>query len=209
MEYCPTDYTNFCAITTYYKSSKGKDSRNFSVLYNNLFDSHRQDELRVLEFCHAESDGSPEPYGASLRAWGVFLQNSEIIGISTNANSAQFSDDKIKIFECNEVSIERIVELFNEHSELDENFDLIIDSNETSFAKKVIFFHTVLEKLTVNGFHVIEGLSFDELPTIELQMSDWRDRYPNCEYFLERVENPLTNTPDSLIIIIQKLGNNQ
>lgn len=207
MEYCPTDYTNFCAITTYYKSSKGKDARNFSVLYNNLLDAHRKDELRVLEFCHRSDEGAPEPYGASLRAWGVYLQNSEIIGLSTNANSADFSDDKIKVFECDEVSIDRLVRLFNDHPELDENFDLIVDSNETSFEKKVIFFQTVLEKLTVNGFHVIEGLSVNEMPFIETQLSDWRDRYPNCEYFFERVENPLVDNSESLIVIIQKLSN--
>ena len=205
MEYCPTDYTNFCAVSTYYKSSKGKDARNYSVIYNNLFDPHRSGELRVLEFCHADVEGAPEPYGASLKAWGVYLQNSEIVGLSTK--SSEFEDDRIKILECDEVSIERLVKLFNEHPELDENFDLIVDSSENSFDKKVIFFQTVLERLTVNGFHMIEGLSIDDTPRIELQMSDWRDRHPNCEYFLERVDNPLAGGLETLIIIIQKTGN--
>ena len=50
MEYSPTDYTNLCAITTYYKSNKGKDVNNYSPLYNNILEAYRQHEIRILEF---------------------------------------------------------------------------------------------------------------------------------------------------------------
>jgi hypothetical protein len=200
MEYSPADYTNFCAITSYFKSNKSKDVRNYSSLYNSMFNDHRQSEVRVLEF-ESSKESENIKIGGSLQAWSVFLSNSEVVGLYDNKD-VLFNNEKIKSFYCENLSQECLNKLWEE---LDDNFDLIIDSNDTCFNDKVLFFQRSLSHLTLNGFFIIENLREEDAEDINRQLSDWKDRYPNCEYFYEIVENPINKTFNP-VIIVQKLS---
>jgi hypothetical protein len=50
----------------------------------------------------------------------------------------------------------------------------------------------------------MENLKLDDMNEIHLQISDWKEYFPGCEYFLEVVENPLKDSKSPLLII-QKL----
>jgi len=123
MEYCPTDYTNLCAITTYYKSNKGKDANNYSPLYNNILDSYRQHEIRVLEFDTSVESENVKP-GGSLQTWSLFLEKATVIGLYQD-EKAKYEDEKVKSFVCESITEEDIIKLW-ETPELEADFDIII-----------------------------------------------------------------------------------
>jgi len=202
MEYCPTDYTNLCAITTYYKSNKGKDANNYSPLYNNILDSYRQHEIRVLEFDTSVESENVKP-GGSLQTWSLFLEKATVIGLYQD-EKAKYEDEKVKSFVCESITEADIIKLW-ETPELEADFDIIIDSGIENFKDKAIFFKRALPKLNLQGFYFMENLKIDDMNSIELQISDWKEYFPGCEYFLEVIENPLNETK-TVLLIIQKLS---
>ena len=201
MEYCPTDYTNLCAITTYYKSNKGKDNCNYSTLYNSLLNDFRQSEMRLLEFDTSVESENIKP-GGSLQAWSLFLEKCEIIGLYKDKD-ALYQSDRAMSFVCEEVTNEGIDRVFSD-PEFENRFDIIVDSGIEDFKEKAFFFKKALHKLNVQGFYFMENLKMDDINTIELQISDWKEYFPGCEYFFEVVENPL-NGKKSPVLIVQKL----
>ena len=109
MEYSPTDYTNLCAIATYYKSNKGKDVNNYSTLYNNLLNDYRQDEIRVLEFDTSIESENVKP-GGSLQSWSLFLEKATIFGVYQDEKS-KYDDEKVKSFVCENITESDIMKL--------------------------------------------------------------------------------------------------
>jgi hypothetical protein len=201
MEYSPTDYTNLCAITTYYKSNKGKDVNNYSPLYNNILNNYREHQIRVLEFDTSVESENVKP-GASLQSWSLFLEKATVFGLYQDEKS-KFENDKIKSFVCENITEADVMKLW-EIPEFEEDFDIIIDSGIENFKEKALFFKRALPKLNIQGFYFMENLKLDDMNEIHLQISDWKEYFPGCEYFLEVVENPLKDSKSPLLII-QKL----
>jgi len=202
MEYCASDYTNLCAIATYYKSNKGKDNANYSCLYNNMLDAYRKHDIRLLEFDISEESENMKP-GGSLQAWSLFLEKSEIVGLYRN-ESAKFENEKIKSYVCEEITEECLNKVFS-NPEFEERFDIIVDSGIESFKEKCFFFKKALKMLNPQGFYFMENLKKEEINAIQLQISDWKEYFPNCEYFFEVMENPL-NKRETPLVIVQKLS---
>jgi hypothetical protein len=200
MEYDPNVFTNLCVVAGYFKSNKSKDNCNFSSLYNNMFDPYRQEELRVLEF---ESSNPTEHtvVGGSLQTWATYLSKSEIIGLFDNSEvDVTVSNERIRTFVCKDFD-----ETFAK-DEFQEAFDVIVDSTDHSFDEKIDFFQRcVNHHLVPQGFFFIEGLKEEDGEQISRQISDWKSRYPNCEFFYEVVHNPMNRTYHPLIII-QKMS---
>jgi hypothetical protein len=199
MEYDPNVFTNLCVVSGYFKSNKSKDNCNFSSLYNNLFDPYRQEELRVLEFVSSHATETTV-VGGSLQTWATYFSKAEVIGLVDDPEvEIIVSNDRVKTFVCKDFE-----ETFAK-DEFQDLFDVVIDSTDHPFDEKIDFFQRCFDHLVPQGFFFIEELKEEDGEKISRQISDWKSRYPNCEFFYEVVHNPMKHT-DHPLIIVQKMS---
>lgn len=198
MEYSPAAYTNFCVISEYFKTNKSKKNCNYSSLYNSIFNDYREESMRIIEF-DVSTETDTIVAGGSLQAWSVFLPNSEIIGIYQD-QSMMYQNDKIESFLCEKVDKESI-QTFWSDPVLEEEFDVIIESGLVNLDDKITFMQNSLHKVKSQGFYFMENLDVEDSDKMCVYISDWRTRFPDCEYFYEIVENGERKSP---ILMIQK-----
>lgn len=200
VNYCPTDNTNMCALCEYFNSNKKKSNCNFSSLYNSLFEEHRLSKLRLIEFDTSDKTDSVD-VGGSLKVWEKFFINSEIFGVYKNKD-VMFSSDKIKSFHCENITEECIDELW-QNQELDNNFDIMIDSGcITNIFEKVAFLNFSFHKLNHKGFYIMEILDRNNLEVVMNELRLLQEACPNHIYFIELVKN--LSDEEHIVFIIQK-----
>ena len=199
VNYCPTDNTNMCALCEYFNSNKKKSNCNFSSLYNSLFEEHRSSKLRLLEFDTSEKTDNVD-VGGSLKVWEKFFQNAEIVGVYQNKD-VMFSSDTIKSFHCENITEECIDELW-QNQELNNNFDIMIDSGITDIYEKVAFLNFSFHKLNDRGYYIMEILQRDHLECVSNELRLLQNTCPNNIYMIELVKN--LSGEEHIIFIIQK-----
>jgi hypothetical protein len=115
--------TDLCFIMEKYGSDKVPSLRhNYTKLYHNLFNSMRDQPLRVFEL----GIGTVDPKlvsnmscyngykpGASLRGWKEYFPNSQIYGADIDTNIL-FEEDRIETFFCDQTKPEVIKALWSQ-----------------------------------------------------------------------------------------------
>lgn len=198
MEYSPSQFTNLCVVAGYYKSLKSKDNRNYSSLYNNIFNDYRQEEMRLIEFDVSNSSEKVK-VGGSLEMWSTFLTNTEVYGIYEDVEKMYYTE-KIKSIVCGNMTDKGIQEFWL-NPELQENFDVIIDGNEKKIDEKILFFKNSIHKVVPHGFYFMENIRGEDGEKMCREISCWTEQYPELSFFYEVVENPLQKTYNPILIV--------
>jgi hypothetical protein len=94
--------------------------------------------------------------GASLRGWADFFPNSSIFWADIDRNIL-FDTERIKTFYCNQLDKWDIFNLWS-NSELNENFDIIIEDGLHTPEANITFFENSIHKLNPGGFYIIEDV---------------------------------------------------
>ncbi len=206
--------TPLCSIMTRFGSDKGNNyplGHNYTKYYYQLFKDIRNEKLRVFELGLGTNNvnlpsnmGAHGIPGASLRGWKDFFPNSLIYGADIDKNIL-FEEERIKTFFCDQRSPEIIGDMWNNNSELTDNFDIILDDGLHTFTANMIFFENSIHKLNVGGVFIIEDILRAELSLFENKLSEFKNKYPNLRFRLYVI--PHENTNDNTVLIAQKISN--
>ncbi len=206
----PSDtITDLCRIIQKHNSDKGGEGyvrHQYTKYYYNLFNSVKNDTLRIFEMGVGTYNNTPYNMGpncnpgASLKAWSEFFPNSKIYGADIDS-TILFETNRIKTFYCNQLDKISVSSLWG-FEDLQEEFDIIIDDGCHEIDANVIFFENSIHKLKKNGFYIIE----DTLPEYETywitKLNEWKQTF-NLNTNYVKIDNPLF-PPFDVLIVIQK-----
>jgi hypothetical protein len=205
-------YTSLCEIMGRNKSDKGSiniDSswHNYTTFYHSIFKDLCNKKLRIFELglgtnninlpSNMGANGRP---GASLYGWSEFFPNSEIFGADIDTDIL-FNTDKIKTFYCDQTNSVTIKQLWNE-SDLQDNFDIIIDDGLHTFDANVCFFENSIHKLKQNGYYIIEDILHNEQHLFISKIKEWEQQYNDCLFTLLTI--PSVNRHDNTLLVVFK-----
>lgn len=205
--------TPLCEIMGKNKSDKGdiditNSWHNYTTFYYSIFNPLRYNNLRIFELglgtnnvnipSNMGKNGTP---GASLYGWRDFFPNSDIFGADIDTNIL-FNTNKIKTFYCDQRNPEIIKKMWDE-SELQEQFDIIIDDGLHKFDANVCFFENSIHKLKQNGFFIIEDILLKEEKLFEDKIKEWEDIY--IGYLFTLIKIPSSRNPfDNNLLVVFK-----
>ncbi len=205
--------TPLCEIMGRHGSDKGSINiqsswHNYTTFYYSIFKYLRYNQLRVFELglgtnnenlpSNMGANGRP---GASLFGWSEFFFNSHIFGADIDTDIL-FNTDKIKTFYCDQTNPETIKKMWNE-SDLQENFDIIIEDGLHTFHANVCFFENSIHKLKQNGYFIIEDILLGEECLFENKIKEWETQYKDCSFTLLKIPSS-TNPHDNTLLVVVK-----
>jgi hypothetical protein len=206
--------TPLCEIIGRNKSDKGhlnitNNLHNYTTFYYSIFKNIQKEKLRIFELGlgtnninlvgNMGADGIP---GASLYAWAEFFENSEIFGADID-NDILFNTNKIKTFYCDQTNSESIKNMWNE-SDLNDNFDIIIEDGLHTFNANVCFFENSIHKLKSNGYFIIEDIKNDEKNLFYNKIEEWKNKYSNLLFDLLCIPSEINFSDNNLLVIYKK-----
>ena len=208
-----TNPTDLCFMMSYYGSDKGNPQgnghHNYTLVYDPLFRSVRQDPIRVFELglgtnnlnfpSNMGADGRP---GASLRGWRQFFTNAQIFGADIDAGIL-FEEDRIKTYQCDQNSTDSISRLWS-NPDLAGGFDIIIEDGLHIFESNVSFFENSYHKLNVGGVFVIEDIQSYTFQNWAQKIPEWKARYPNLVFRMYQIPNE-KNKFDNNMLLVKRL----
>jgi SAM-dependent methyltransferase len=195
------------------KSDKGSVDinnswHNYTTFYYSIFNEISEKPLRVFELglgTNNESlpsnmgrDGRP---GASLYGWQEFFPNAQIFGADIDKDIL-FSSDRIKTFYCDQTSPEAIKSMWDE-TELQSNFDIIIDDGLHTFDANVCFFENSIHKLNPGGYFIIEDILRNEEHLFVNKIKEWENTYGDCTFNMINIPS-FHNTVDNTLVVVYK-----
>lgn len=92
--------------------------------------------------------------GASQRAWSEWLPEANIVGADIDPDTL-FTEGNIRTFQVDQTNPESIKNMW---SQLDEQFDVIIDDGLHEFEANHIFLMNSHHKLKEGGFYIVEDI---------------------------------------------------
>lgn len=209
----PTVPTRLCEIMGRNKSDKGHINintsyHNYTTFYYSIFKNINENPLRIFELglgtnnvnilSNMGRNGRP---GASLYGWAEFFPNSKIFGADIDAN-VLFNTDKIKTFFCDQTNPKIIKNMWNK-SELQENFDIIIEDGLHTFDANVCFFENSIHKLNPNGYYIVEDISNNDWNLFIRKMNVWKTQHTNCLFKLLKIPSVINNN-DNILLVVYK-----
>jgi len=201
--------TILCVIMRNNWSDKGHPNQdmawhNYTILYTELLRNFKP--KRIFEMglgsnnpnipSNMGPNGKP---GASLYGWSEYFPEAKVYGADIDYECL-FSTEKIKTFYCDQINRISIQKLWNQY-ELLEGFDLIIDDGLHSLESGIIFFENSIHKLNIGGYYCIEDIRTDDLAFWELQIVQWKAKYPNLKISSFGIINKLNKNDNNMIII--------
>ena len=203
--------TPLCEIMGRNKSDKGSIDintswHNYTTFYYSVFKDICKNKLRVFELglgtnnVNVPSNMGPNGRpGASLFGWAEFFTNSEIFGADIDA-SILFNTDKIKTYYCDQTNPEIIKKMWSE-SNLQDNFDIIIEDGLHTFTANVCFFENSIHKLKPNGYFIIEDiLHYEEILFIN-KIKEWEQQYNSLVFTLFKIPSSCNKYDNTLLIV--------
>ena len=205
--------TPLCEIMGINKSDKGcinidTSWHNYTTFYYSIFKDLRDKKLRIFELglgtnnitipSNMGSNGRP---GASLYGWQEFFYNSEIFGADIDTDIL-FNTDKIKTFYCDQTNPSIIQNMWNE-SNLEENFDIIIEDGLHTFNANVCFFENSIHKLKLNGYFIIEDILNNEEHLFINKIKEWELQYKNCLFILLKIPSIINHCDNTLLVVFK------
>jgi len=216
IDYEPFVKTELCELMGFFGSDKGHENietspHNYTTLYYRLFQNIRTNKLRIFELglgtnntdvlSNMGVNGKP---GASMRGWRSFFPNADVYGADIDKRIL-FEEDRIKTYFCDQTNPTIIKDMYENNSELHENFDIIIEDGWHTFPAQVTFFENSIHKLKKNGFYIIEDVHIQLLEeNYPLQIAKWRKENPDLLFWICQLPSKLGAKANNLIIIQKK-----
>ncbi len=203
--------TELCEIMGRHKSDKGHkyithSKHNYTTYYFSVFNKIRQDELKIFELglgtdnitipSNMGANGRP---GASLYGWAEFFPNSKIFGADID-KEILFNTDRIKTFYCDQTNAETIKDMWS-LSDLNGKFDIILEDGLHTFDANVCFFENSIDKLSENGYFIIEDVKNSEMHLFEDKIKEWRRMFDYLNFDILKIPS-LTNIKDNNLIVV-------
>ena len=207
--------TELCGILKYHCTDKAacdeNKDHNYSRLYSRLFHDLRYHPIRYFEvgigtinpqirsnMAHMVDQINYKP-GASLRGFKEFFPEGEIYGADFD-KTILFQEDRIHTFYVDQTDPESIKDLW---TQIDGEFDIMIDDALHTFEANKTFFLNSVHKLSKNGIYIIEDVTTDALVKWETEAPIMQTYYPYLHFCT--VHLPLeTNTESNCLIVIQR-----
>ena len=181
---------------------------NYTTFYYSIFKDLRDKKLRIFELGLGTNNitipsnmGSIGRPGASLYGWQEFFYNSEIFGADIDTDIL-FNTDKIKTFYCDQTNPSIIQNMWNE-SNLEENFDIIIEDGLHTFNANVCFFENSIHKLKLNGYFIIEDILNNEEHLFINKIKEWELQYKNCLFILLKIPSIINHCDNTLLVVFK------
>jgi SAM-dependent methyltransferase len=205
-------YTPLCEIMGNCGSDKGNVNistswHNYTTFYYSIFKNLSENKLRLFELglgtnnvTMASNMGQNGTPGASIYGWSLFFPNAEVFGADIDT-AILFNTDRIKTFYCDQTNPEIIKNMWNE-SDLQENFDIIIEDGLHTFEANVCFFENSIHKLNPNGYYIIEDIVTNDEHKIIAKIKEWENQYTDCTFTYLKI--PASNICDNNLVVIKK-----
>ena len=211
-----TTATPLCEIMGRNNSDKGSIDiqsswHNYTTFYYSIFKDLQQEPLRIFELGLGTNNpnvpsnmgihGRP---GASLYGWKEFFVHSNIFGADIDSNIL-FSSDRINTYYCDQTNPDIIHAMWNDHPELRDNFDIIIEDGLHTYAANVCFFENSIHKLKSNGYYIIEDIDLNSAKLFNNgKIQEWEQRFPECQFDLIRIPSQRNMWDNTLLVIHKK-----
>ena len=209
--YDPVTPNELCNIMGLSGSDKGSSNNNgwhnYTTYYYKLFSPIRNEPLHIFELglgtnntalpSNMGANGVP---GASLRGWKQFFPNAQIFGADIDRNIL-FSEERIKTFYCDQMSPKEIASMWS-HSDLSEQFDIIIEDGLHTFDANVCFFENSIHKLKKGGVYIIEDVKIHNIQMYLQKINIWKQMYPHLLFNTVIIPHK-KNSHDNVLIAIK------
>lgn len=208
--------TDLCRIMGSNRSDKGHEDivnckHNYTVVYNELFKSRRDEPLRVFELGIgtnyldvASSMGPTGRPGASLFGWREYFPLAQVFGADIDRRIL-FENDRIRTFYCDQTNPSSIAEMWSTES-LAEPFDIIVEDGLHLFEANVCFFENSIHKLRENGFYIIEDIRSCDLEKFQRKVLEWQVRFPDLTFSLQVLPSRCNFIDNTLLIVHRALS---
>ena len=207
--------TELCKIMEKYGSDKGSNDiincwHNYTTFYYSIFNKIKDNKLRIFELGLGTNNiNIPSNMGingkpcASLYGWKDFFPSSLIFGADIDKDIL-IDEDRIKTYYCDQTNPEIIKEMWA-NSELEDNFDIIIEDGLHEFNANVCFFENSIHKLKSDGFYIIEDIKMNELYLFLNKINnEWKNKYPECIFNLLKIPSIINTIDNNLLFIYKK-----
>lgn len=179
---------------------------NYTTFYYSIFKDLQMKELRIFELGLGTNNvnlpsnmGAHGRPGASLYGWAEFFPNSYIFGADIDRDIL-FNTDKIKTFYCDQTNPEIIKTMWSE-SDLQENFNIIIEDGLHTFNANVCFFENSIHKLKPNGYFIIEDIINSQEHLFINKIKEWETKYTNCLFTLVKLPSSCNSYDNNLLVV--------
>jgi hypothetical protein len=177
---------------------------NFADIYTLLFDSRRQEILKVFEMGIGTNDlslpsnmGSYGPSGASLRIWRDYFPNALIVGADID-KSILFQEERIQTYYVDQLDTNSIVKLWQLIGG-GGDFDIIIDDGLHTVEAALNLFACSIDFLKISGTYIIEDVTEQRLSGL---MAYFHTKPFKTALFSSRRAN--YKVGDNMLLVIQK-----
>ena len=207
--------TPLCEIMTRNRSDKGNTDLNYAwhhytMFYYELFKNIKNKKLRIFELGMGTTDTSIDSNmgpngrpGASLFGWAEFFPNAEIFGADID-KKILFDTDRIKTYYCDQTDSDCVKNMWL-HSDLNENFDIIIDDGLHRYFSNKCFFENSIHKLKEDGYYIIEDINNTrDLPQLLEIVNEWKKIYTNFTFELIKFPSHWNNYDNNIMLIKRK-----
>jgi hypothetical protein len=159
-------------IANHYATDKRESDHNYTVHYQDYFESLRFEKLNVVEIgiLNHPNKASRPFEGASILLWKEYFENSTIHGIDINDHSG-LTQDRVNIYIADQGNRNQLDDVFK-------NFeaDIIIDDGSHYMHHQQISFGHLFKYLKSGGLYIIEDLHTSHpkppFPPLGFQLSE-------------------------------------
>jgi hypothetical protein len=196
-----SDKSELCQLMNHYGSDKGSGWHNYTLIYNELFKSMKNENLAIFEVglgtnntdvpSNMGPNGKP---GASLRGWRDYFSNSLVYGADIDKRIL-FEEDRIKTFFTDQLNSTIIKEMWEK---MPFDFDIIVDDGLHTYHANINFLENSFHKLKENGIYIIEDIIRKDIPIFDKYLNDNKYTYQILD-----IPNP-HNAHDNVLAVIYK-----
>ncbi len=201
--------TEMCRVMTKYGSDKGNGWHTYTPIYSALLGARRNQNLRIFELGLGSDNpelasnmgiyGTP---GASLRGWRELFAHAAVYGADIDRRIL-FEETRIKTFYCDQCDDDAIRDLWSQPA-MRSGMDVIIEDGLHTFEANMSFLDGSLEHLHPGGLYVIEDIAGEEVDRWYDQLHSLSKRFPDSDFALVEMANPLNELNDNNLLIISR-----
>lgn len=203
--------TVLCEIMGRHGSDKGHVNistswHNYTIYYYSIFNNIRYDQLRIFELgigtnninlkSNMGINGKP---GASLFGWREFFPNSLVFGADIDTDIL-FESERIKTFYCDQTNPSSIKKMWGD-SNLQLDFDIIIEDGLHEFEASVCFFENSIHKLKKGGYFIIEDIKNTCKNLFESKIKEFELLHTDCTFNILTIPSSQNGFDNCLVVV--------
>ena len=204
--------TPLCDLMRREGSDKGMGWHNYTTLYHRLFGPRRDTVRRVFEMGLGTTDlsipssmGATGVPGASLRGWRRYFPHARVFGADIDPR-ALIHEDRIESYTSDQTDPAALRRLWDEHPELREPFDIVIDDGLHEPEANCCFFEHSFHRVAPGGVFIIEDVSDAAVPAWETELiARLLTHAPGFRFALVRLPHRV-NRRDNNLVVAQRVG---